>query len=408
MTTPSTGSISFQDLIDEFGNPGGGNDDLGSFRVSQTVNGVTFNGIDEGVPSSGAISFNDLRGKSLNNVVSVTGGGTNVNAKVSWQNNNVTIIGNGRAKKQDYSRIFIQVKGTYSSSRGNGASSALGDGRPRREDYALKSGNWGLAVSVDMHIGRNGQTCKILGGGGDGGSGAVFSSSTTEEHDVAQGQNGYNGTSALEINHEIRLLTVENSGLIQAGGGGGGAGGGAGGELSNSRERVGGAGGGGGQGSPGGEGGSAGTVPDTNIEVNAQNGTDGSASGAGNGGNGGENEEEGGESSASSGAGGGGGGVNQGEGGTANTEQDDGFPGQEGNLVSNNPSPSSRFSSDNGKGGAGGAGVGRGTGQIEGQGGQGGESGYAIMYDEEGSSNADIGSFSSSANNRIYGRIHYK
>ena len=36
MTTPSTGSISFQDLIDEFGNPGGGNNDLGSFRVAQT------------------------------------------------------------------------------------------------------------------------------------------------------------------------------------------------------------------------------------------------------------------------------------------------------------------------------------------------------------------------------------
>ena len=113
MTTPSSGSISFQDLIDEFGNPGGGTENLGDFRVSQNVHGDNF-AIDEGVPQTGSISFDQLRNKSLNVVVNVTSG-TTLNAKGIYNSNNVVVIGGGRGKKQGGSRIIIHVRGTIQS-----------------------------------------------------------------------------------------------------------------------------------------------------------------------------------------------------------------------------------------------------------------------------------------------------
>ena len=116
MTTPSSGSISFQDLIDEFDNPGGGTENLGDFRVSQNVHGDNF-AIDEGVPQTGSISFDQLRNKSLNVVVNVTSGTT---LNIRFNSNNVVVIGGGRGKKQGGSRIIIHVRGTIQSVRGDG------------------------------------------------------------------------------------------------------------------------------------------------------------------------------------------------------------------------------------------------------------------------------------------------
>ena len=64
MTTPS-GQISAQDIKNEFGETGEGKVALGSYRVAETRGALTL-AIGDGVPSSGAISFDNLRNKVLN------------------------------------------------------------------------------------------------------------------------------------------------------------------------------------------------------------------------------------------------------------------------------------------------------------------------------------------------------
>ena len=65
MTIKSTGSpnppLSFSEIEAEFGAQSPRS--LGSYRHTQTVNGLTFNGIDSGVPSSGEIAFSDFYSK---------------------------------------------------------------------------------------------------------------------------------------------------------------------------------------------------------------------------------------------------------------------------------------------------------------------------------------------------------
>ena len=63
MTTPS-GPISATQISNEFGRESGGVR-LGSYRVSQTKGALTL-AIGDGVPTSGPISFGNLRNKRLN------------------------------------------------------------------------------------------------------------------------------------------------------------------------------------------------------------------------------------------------------------------------------------------------------------------------------------------------------
>ena len=60
------------------------------------MNGLTFNGIDDGVPTTGQIKFSDFFGKSLNIVVDCFSGGGDefrINAKNNrWNNNDIVII----------------------------------------------------------------------------------------------------------------------------------------------------------------------------------------------------------------------------------------------------------------------------------------------------------------------------
>ena len=64
MTTPS-GQISAQDIKNEFGETGEGKVALGSYRVSQTKGELTL-AIGDGVPTSGTISYDNMRNKRLN------------------------------------------------------------------------------------------------------------------------------------------------------------------------------------------------------------------------------------------------------------------------------------------------------------------------------------------------------
>ena len=352
--TPS-GEISFQDLIDEFGNPGGGTHNLGDFRVSQTVHGETYrldrdDNDNNPVPSSGVISFADLQDRSLNVVVNVKGG-TRIIAKDRYNDDQVTVIGGGRTKKQNGSRIIIHVRGTVQSEKGTHERGASGNGN--RWSCALRTGGWNLARTVDIIVGPGGNTGHIRGGGGEGGNGGTSDGESSDsEQENADGENGSDGTSGLGLNHNIRYLKVKSGSTIYAGGGGGG-----------------------GMGTPAGEGGAAGSNNGQESGSDyrePEDGENGTSTDGGEGGQGGKNYEGTGGKSSSGGGGGGGGGVNRGGGGSGAGGAFNGLDGD--TMDNNNPSGTT----ERGKGGDGGRGDAEGEGQQTGNGGLDGHHGAAI------------------------------
>ena len=285
MTTPS-GQISAQDIMNEFGEHNGLMR-MSDYRVSQTCGELTLN-IGDGVPSSGAISFDSLRNKRLNIVVDYYGDNANLNrtdngdatmnAKTRYdtQNDRVTVIGGKKSKPSNTAphRVRIHVNQNIGGKSGEG------------DVCALRTGSWNSGTDVIVDVGGEGA---IYGGGGAGGQGGDVDTS---------GHAGENGASALGIDYNGTTVNVASGGLIRCGFGGGG-GGGAGRQNDKGSERtVGGGGGGGGQGYPGGAGGSEG-----NADHGQGPGTAGDISEAGEGGGGGNNGNQ-----AYSGAGGEGGG----------------------------------------------------------------------------------------------------
>jgi len=285
MTTPS-GQISAQDIKNEFGEVSG-TVPLGSYRVSQTKGELTL-AIGDGVPTSGAISFDNMRNKRLNIVVDYYGdssslnrtdnGDNTMNAKTRYndQNDRVSVIGGLKSKPSNTAphRVRIHVNQNIGGKKGESTI------------CALRTGSWNSGTDVIVDVGGEGA---IYGGGGDGGQGGDVDSS---------GHAGEDGASALGIDYNGTTINVASGGLIRCGFGGGG-GGGAGRQNDKGSERtVGGGGGGGGQGYPGGSGGSEG-----NADHGQSAGSAGDLSEAGEGGGGGNNGNQ-----AYSGAGGEGGG----------------------------------------------------------------------------------------------------
>ena len=427
--TPSTGPISFLDIINEFGNltdndkgNSTSNPDpvkLGAYRTNVSYKSVSYP-LDEGVPTgTSPISFSNLRGKRLNIIVKVHTDDTNntANAKDLYDDRtrNISIVGNGREKKFKNSRIHIVVTGVWGSVRGTAPTGSTVS-QSRRLTCAVRTGSWTASdgvtpTSVDLRVGGSeSQSGYIIGGGGDGGKGGISDGETSEsEAYKANGGNGCIGTSALGLDIPLRNLEVRSPGRIQAGCGGGGGGGGAGGELRGDRsnERAGGGGGGGGSGVPGGLGGAFGFNDDDKenstddaekdghkgINLTAQDGESGISNTGGDGGRGADNSEEGGQGSdsAQGGGGGAGGGIDPGEGGDATEGAESGAEGEE-IKGQNDPDYS-------GEGGAGGDGDAEGQGQQTGTGGLGGQHGLAIDIGQN-----PIGSITGS--DRIYGRYN--
>jgi len=275
MTTPS-GQISAQDIKNEFGETGEGKVALGSYRVSQTCGELTLP-IGDGIPTSGQISYSNMRGKRLNIVVDYYSGGTisrqdngdaTMNAKSRYDNENdkVKVIGGLRSKPSstEGKRVRIHVNKTLGGKKGN------------KNFCALRTGTgWHSNTALVVDVGGEG---KIFGAGGDGGEGG---------NDLDAGNAGGDGSSALGIDVDASI-NVASGGLIRCGFGGGG-GGGSGRQVDKgSDRRAGGGGGGGGQGFPGGSGGDRGRAgPD-----NAGDGSAGDLSEAGEGGGGGNNAGE--------------------------------------------------------------------------------------------------------------------
>jgi hypothetical protein len=276
MTIKSSGSsLSFSEIATEFGTPP--NKNLGAYRVSQNIGSLSSLPLDDGIPQSGQIKFSDFYGRRLNNVVDChSSGGSIINAKSRYNNNNVTVVGGFRSKKDSNSKIIINVNATFISSKSSVSK------------CALRTGSYGSNVILRVDVGSSGQ---IFGAGGDGGDGS---------NGPGSGSSGGTGTSGLGIDQESEggaSVVINNSGLISAGFGGGGGGGGAYDYDKNSSRRASGGGGGGGAGNPVGEGGNGGEEGS-----DGSNGGDGGSNSAGAGGGGGNS---GGEAVGGEGGGGG-------------------------------------------------------------------------------------------------------
>ena len=296
MAVKASGSpLSFSEIETEFGQ--NSDRDLGEYRVSQTVGGLSNQPLDTSIPQSGAIKFSDFYSKRLNVIIDYHSGSTEnkpSDAKTRYDasagTGTHTVIGGFATRPANSSgtKTRIHVNKTIGSSTGD------------VNNCAVRTGTgWNAGTVLTVEVGSSGA---IVGAGGNGGNGGTSGS--------PNGGNGTNGTSALGIEYSGTTV-INNGGSITAGGGGGGGGG----FRKVEREEnfggpvtaANGGGGGGGQGLPVGEGGTG-----------HQNGGDGALSTGGNGGEGGTGDI--GEDTFAFGGGGGGGAFNGtgGEGGSTN------------------------------------------------------------------------------------------
>jgi hypothetical protein len=143
MTLPNSGSLSFTQIVNEFGNRGS----LGNYRVNQNIGGRNWT-LDEGVPPSGSISFGNLRGKRRNIVVDCYSSG---GSRVSASSRGRTTVGGGPTSTSG-ARIIIYINKTFTS-----------DSTQSRNRCALRTGSFNNAAKMDIIMGNSG---KIYGGGG--------------------------------------------------------------------------------------------------------------------------------------------------------------------------------------------------------------------------------------------------
>ena len=204
MTIKSSGNpLAFSEIETEFG--ANGTRSLGSYRITQSVGTLSNLPLDTGIPSSGQIKFSDFYGKQLNIVVDCHSGGREdrITAKNDkWNNNNLTVIGGFRSKKEGGSKIYINVNKKFCSDKNN------------VNNCALKTGSWDSTATVQVDLGSN---AKVFGAGGDGGNGANGINNS--------GSPGGSGTSGLGIDSNNVTVNVASGAIIRAGFGGGGGGG---------------------------------------------------------------------------------------------------------------------------------------------------------------------------------------
>ena len=295
MTLKASGNdLSFSEIEAEFGQ--NGSRSLGGYRLTQSVGSLSNLPLDSGIPTSGQIKFSDFYSKQLNVVVDCHSGSREDRKSAKgdkWNNNEVTVIGGFRTKKEDGSKIIINVNKRFCSDKSS------------INNVALKTGAWDSTATVQVDVGSSGE---ILGAGGDGGKGADGINNN--------GDPGGDGTSALGIDHDGVTVNIASGGILRAGFGGGGGGGG--GRQTDKRRdrRAGGGGGGGGAGCPAGAGGPGGSTGGGYGSGSGQPGGAGTETTGGGGGGGGNN---GGQAYGASGGSGGQASGGAGSGGNRNT-----------------------------------------------------------------------------------------
>ena len=248
MTLPSSGSISASQIRDEFGptTESGEKVALGEYRIDENYGELTERPLDTGIPQSGAISFQDFRGKKLNIIVDYytskyadytresQGEAMNIRDRFTG-GTDVHVVGGLRSKPASSSetKVIVHVNRKLGGVKNS-----------NNTRCALRTGTgWEGDTEMIIDVGNEGA---IYGAGGNGGRGG--------DTDAA-GDDGQSGTSGLGISLAGVEVNVASSGKIRAGFGGGGGGGSGRQSDKNADRRAGGGGGGGGQGFPAGSGG---------------------------------------------------------------------------------------------------------------------------------------------------------
>ena len=202
MAIKSSGSsLSFSEIEAEFGS--NGTRSLGSYRLTQNVGSLSNLPLDIGVPTSGQIKFSDFYSKRLNIVVDCHSGGREdriVAKNDKWNNNNLTVIGGFRSKKEGGSRIIINVNKKFCSNKDT------------TDRCALRTGTWDSTSTIQVDLGSS---ARVLGSGGDGGNGAdkndaATSGSAGDPNAGAGGQPGYNGYGIVFSSNSVQTNSTGN------------------------------------------------------------------------------------------------------------------------------------------------------------------------------------------------------
>ena len=172
MALQSSGQISFANIINEFGDSGGG---LGGYRLNQTIGSLSGLRLDKNscgpsanasIPGPGqTISFSDFYNSRLNVVVDYHSGSTEYRAvaKDKYVANGVTVVGGFRTRPTSTGgiKVFVNVNKKIGSDTNNDTHRA-----------ALRTGSWDSGTQLTIDVGGSG---KIYGAGGRGGNGTAGS-----------------------------------------------------------------------------------------------------------------------------------------------------------------------------------------------------------------------------------------
>ena len=280
--------IKFSYIENEFGTASP-NRSLGSYRVSETIDGLTIPTIgwtkfgSAPIPNSGAIKFSDFYRKMAITVVDLYSGGATTRKSIrnEFNSGNVRVVGGfGSINTGDTAAPNGPgtVRGKYVIARVNRTiGSEKKDNNKSR--VALRTGGWDADTELEINIGSDG---KIYGAGGDGGNGGWGHNPKGSGGAGVRNNAPNNATSALGIEYFSGNATkIINGGRIQCGYGGGGGGGHAAKDPDKSMTdpSQGGSGGGGGAGYPNGSGGIA-----SNSGIGGNNGQNSTNTVHGNGG----------------------------------------------------------------------------------------------------------------------------
>lgn len=251
MPLPASDSISASQIKDEFGTNNSPKIRIGQYRNATTHGGKQWP-FDQGIPigtgsddTTTPIRFSNFRGKQLNIITVIDGGGTE--SRIIAADKPKAVVGglknnSGKDVRAKSRNIIYVVNKTIGSAQGSRNTCALRTG----DSSAWFGGNNSSSAKVNIELGEG---AKLYGAGGEGGRGGGSGTNFN-------GENGEDGTSALGLEVLTESIIVRSGAKIVAGGGGGGGAGGA----QNDKAKVSGPAGGGGAGLPGADGGSAGNT----------------------------------------------------------------------------------------------------------------------------------------------------
>ena len=162
----SQNHLTFSEIESEFGkNP---SRSLGDYRRSISKGGVNWP-LDDGIPTSGTISFSDFLGKQHNIIIVLSGGGTSYRQKILKDKTSITSTGfRGTSKNiRKTSKNIVYITRKIGSEKAGGAG-----GRTKCALRTQNNNDWfGGDPSGAKVLIRLGSGGKLYGAGGDGGRG---------------------------------------------------------------------------------------------------------------------------------------------------------------------------------------------------------------------------------------------